>query len=204
MIADNTLPISVVVTLQESRRPFFLSRVMPSIVPNDPCEIIIEAGPGGASEKRNRGWRKTTQPFLFFCDDDIVLNEGTLQRLHSAIKELPCVGVAYGHYRTVHAGGHCNTPDGTIIRAGPFTLEALRVRNSISVMSLIRAATFPGWDESLTSYIDWDCWLTMVIAGVDGVLIDDVMFDAHYLDNGISSQNNGPANRQYILRKHNL
>ena len=198
------LPLSVIVTLQDSRKEFFCSRVMPAIVENDPAEIIVELGLGGASEKRNRGWRKARQPFLFFCDDDVVLGESTLPLLCQAIKDVPTAGLAYGHYRVVHAGGSCNVSDGKIIRAKPFDLERLRDRNSISVMSLIRSRAFPGWDENLKSYIDWDCWLTMARQGWDGILVDAVLFDAYYLDRGISTQGYGAASYDYIARKHGL
>ena len=197
-----SLPISVIVTLQDSRKGFFCSHVMPAIVENDPTEIIVELGPGGASEKRNRGWRKAKQAFLFFCDDDIVLHQGVLHRLHQAIKDLPGHGLAYGHYRIVHAGGHCKVPDGEIIRAKPFDLKHLSDGNSISVMSLIRSSAFPGWDENLKSYIDWDCWLTMAEQGWRGVSVDAVLFEAHYLDQGISAQNYRAASFAYIKRKH--
>jgi glycosyltransferase involved in cell wall biosynthesis len=201
---SETLPISVIVTLQESRQDFFCLPVIRAIVENRPAEIIIELGPGGASEKRNRGWRKATQPFLFFCDDDVVLHQDALRRLYQAIKEDLTVGVAYGHYRVVHAGGECKVPDGKIIVAEPFTWKHLRGRNSISVMSLMRAPAFRGWDEHLRSFIDWDCWLTMLEADWRGVLVDDVLFDAHYLDRGISAQDYGPASSAYIRRKHHL
>lgn len=204
MPASEPLPISVIVTLQESRQQFFCSYVTPAIVENNPAELIVELGPGGASEKRNRGWRKATQPFLFFCDDDIVLYPRTLHRLHQAIKDSAKVGLAYGHYRIVHAGGSCNVPDRKIIRAKPFDLEHLRDHNSISVMSLIRSDAFPGWDENLKSYIDWDCWLTMAEQGWGGVLVEAVLFDAHYLDQGISAQNYRPASCEYISRKHQI
>ncbi len=201
---SKTLPISVIVTLQDSRQEFFCSQVMPAIVHNQPTEIVVELGPGGASEKRNRGWRKATQPFLFFCDDDVVLRQGTLRLLYQAIKDVPRAGVAYGHYQAVHAGGHCKVPDGKIIRAEPFDLKHLRDHNSVSVMSLIRSVTFLGWDENLKSYIDWDCWLTMAEHGWCGVLVDAVLFDAHYLDRGISAQNHRVASAAYIERKHHL
>ena len=201
---SEVLPISVIVTLQESRQDFFCLPVIRAIVENRPAEIIVELGPGGASEKRNRGWKKATQPFLFFCDDDVVLHQGTLRRLHDAIKDDVNLGVAYGHYRVVHSGGVCKPPNGKIIEAKPFDLKHLRAGNSISVMSLIRATAFRGWDKHLRSYIDWDCWLTMLRENWHGVLVDDVLFDAHYLDNGISAQSHGPASAAYIRKKHGL
>jgi len=203
--SSDPLPISVVVTLQESRQEFFCAKGMPSIVANRPAEIIVELGPGGASEKRNRGRRKATRPFLFFCDDDIVLKQDTLRRLHDAIKDDPELGVAYGHYRkVVHAKEYSKAKDGKIIKAGPFDWKHLGEHNSISVMSLIRSCAFSGWDEHLRSFIDWDCWLTMLRENWRGVMVDDVLFDAHYLDQGISVQDYGPVSAAYIRKKHGL
>lgn len=200
---SESLPISVIVTLQKSRRDFFCARCLPAIVASNPAEIIVELGPGGMSEKRNRGWRKATRPFLFFCDDDIVLSPGSLLRLYNVLSRGgPRAGWAYGHYRVRKHGGDHPLPDGGVVQAQPFNASELRRRNFVSSMSLIRAEGFPGWDEELKSYIDWDCWLSMIEQGWQGIFVDGVLFDAWYLDEGVSSKDYGPASWEYIDRKH--
>jgi len=178
---------------------------MPSIAENCPTEIIIELGTGGASEKRNRGWRKATQPFLFFCDDDVVLRDGTLELLLDALVANEQAGWAYGHFMVRHAGGECRVPDRDVSYAEPFSVKLLRSRNIMSTMSLVRDSAFPGWDENLKSYIDWDGWLTMAGAGWLAERVDEILFDTYYLDRGISAQPElGPISLKYIREKHGL
>ena len=70
---DEGLPISVIVPLSKNRRSFFENFVLPLIEANNPVEIIVNDDEGRAPKKRNDGFKKSTQPFLFFCDDDILL-----------------------------------------------------------------------------------------------------------------------------------
>lgn len=70
---DDGLPISVIVPLSKNRRDFFETMTLPLIEANDVNEIIVNDDEGRAPKKRNAGFKKSTQPFIFFCDDDILL-----------------------------------------------------------------------------------------------------------------------------------
>jgi len=57
----------------------------------------------------------------------------------------------------------------------------------ITTTSLIRAKDFPGFDESLKKFQDWDLWLTMLEQGKIGVWIPEVLFSAKPRKAGIST-----------------
>ena len=70
-------------------------------------------------------------------------------------------------------------------------------------MSLIKRDVFPMFDESLKRFQDWDIWLTLLSKGIEGVMVPNIMFDAHYLDEGLTSKNNNEIEAlQVILNKH--
>jgi glycosyltransferase involved in cell wall biosynthesis len=200
---SDVLPISVIVTLLPSRDEFFVEHCLPSIVANNPAEIIVERAPGGMCERRNRGAAKATQPFLLFCDDDDVLYPETLRKLLDALTGDGDAALAYGHYRVVPHGDHWH-PAVDVVKAAPWNVPALRSRNYVNSCSLLRASTFPGWDEKLLSYVDWDMALTLAGRGHHGVFIDEILFEAHYIDKCNSAHPYGPASRRYILQKHGL
>lgn len=60
--------------------------------------------------------------------------------------------------------------------------------NFISTMSLLHTRLFPGFDEILQRYYDWDLWLNLAYRGYTGYHVPRVLFTAHFMDNGISSQ----------------
>ena len=62
---DDGLPISVIVPLSEKREKFFYEYVYPLIEINNPNEIIINKYKGFAPRKRNMGFDKSTQPYVF-------------------------------------------------------------------------------------------------------------------------------------------
>lgn len=200
---DPLLPVSLVVTLDPRRAAFFTEKCLPSIIANRPCEIIIETQPGGMCELRNRGREKATQPYLFFCDDDTVLLDDCLASLVQAIEPTgDCTAYAYGHYRIKKRGGTHPLHDGDVLRSRPYDVTALWNRNFVSSLSLFRAAAFPGWDEQLQSYVDWDIAMTLASRGCCGQFVDRVLFEAWYIDKGISACDYGADSRRYVRAKH--
>jgi hypothetical protein len=68
-----------------------------------------------------------------------------------------------------------------------FDGEALKKMNYITSTTLIRRAHFPGWDEKLKKFQDWDLWLTMSKQGHAGVWIPELLFTVKPRRTGISS-----------------
>jgi len=204
---DDGLPISVIIPHSRERTDFFQNMVLPLIEANNPNEIIINDNIGTAPEKRNAGFKTSTQPYIFFCDDDILLPANYLQTLLDQLKiqKSEHIGYAYtGYYGVVlHPESHphrgnFSTP------STPFNPVSLRQSNYISTMSLIKREVFPGFDESIKRFQDWDLYLTMLKQGVQGVMVPETFFWAYYLDAGITSNNNSINEAVMAIRsKHN-
>lgn len=205
---DDTLPISVIVPLGEKRKYFFENMVYPLLEANHPAEIIVNNNHGSAPKKRNEGFEKSTQPFIFFLDDDILLPKNYLRNLHNLLKANPDKGYAYTGYHGIVMHPHTHPLKNNFkIPPVPFKAEDLRRGNYISTMSLIRREAFPGFDESLKRLQDWDLWLTMLKNGHEGKLLPGElnMFYAYYLDEGITSNgNNEQEGFMKIVQKHKL
>jgi len=206
------LPISVIVPLSKKRQTFFNEIVLPMIEANDPIEIIINDNEGLAPKKRNDGFLKSTQPYIFFVDDDILLSKNLLNRMYDKlrIEELrsdSTIGYAYCSYYGIvlHPDTH-PLKQNFQINAIPFDGKKLKQGNYISTMSLIKREYFPMFDESLKRLQDYDLWLTMLEKGIQGVFVPDTKFYAFYLDEGITANTNISEQDAYIelIKKHKL
>jgi len=205
---DEGLPISVIIptTKDKKRKDFFENYVLPLIDANQPREIIINDDLGGAPKKRNDGFKKSTQPFVFFCDNDIILPKNHLEKLLDALNKNPNKAYAYSGYVgvVVDATNH-PLKNNFMIPTIPFNGNSLKQANYISTMSLIRRDKFPMFDETLKRYQDWDVWLTMLKNGNEGIAVINNEFYAYYLDSGITSNDNSEVDAYMKVRnKHNL
>lgn len=209
---DDTLPISFIVPLSTKRRDFFENFVRPLLEANRPAEIIVNDNTGGAPKKRNEGFQKSTQPFVFFCDDDILLPKNTLENLHNLLRANPTKAYAYTGYHGIVMHPQTHPMHGNFdIPSVPFNADRLRKGNFISTMALVRRECLPNkekpFDETLKRLQDWDLWLTMLENGHEGILLPDPknMYHAYYLDEGITSNgNNENEGLMTVLRKHNM
>ncbi|KKW45216.1 MAG: hypothetical protein UY95_C0004G0018, partial [Parcubacteria group bacterium GW2011_GWA2_56_7] len=52
----------------------------------------------------------------------------------------------------------------------------LRRMNFIHTSALIRSDGFPGFDEAIKRFQDWDVWLTLLKEGKEGVFVDEELF----------------------------
>jgi hypothetical protein len=201
-----TLPVSVVVTAIPSRRWFLERHCLPSVAANHPAEVLVEAGRGSAAEKRNRGAARATAPYLLFVDDDDELGPTCLSTLLDVLEKEPGCGFSYcDHRRRVWPGvGYPSLRRQFLVRGRPFDAEVLRRVNYISNTSLMRRALFPGYDPSLSRFLDWDLWLRMAARGIAGRYVPLPLFTANIIDDGMTaSVRPGPAYRA-IRRRHQL
>jgi len=130
----------------------------------------------GAAGARNSGFKISSGEFIFFCDADVELKSGCLEKMREALGAHPEAAYAYSDYQL----GWKKMP------ARAFDAKALKKCNYISTMSLIRRADFYGFDESLKRFQDWDLWLTMLERGKAGIYIPEVLFKARSGRTGIS------------------
>lgn len=203
---NDGLPISVIVPLSKHRRDFFENMVLPLIEANNVNEIIVNDNEGAAPKKRNDAFKKSTQPYLFFCDDDILLPADYIVKLYKELHDNPNLGFTYTGYHGIVLHPETHPMRGNFqIPNIEFNANALKRGNYISTMSLVRRDKFPMFDENLKRLQDWDLWLRIVKNGGIGKLIKNLTFYAYYLDKGITSNSNNEIDAINIIRnKHNF
>lgn len=119
----------------------------------------------GAPAARNEGARQTTGEYLLFLDADIELEPVMLERFVETLETHPDVDIVYSAYDF-----------GWNFPLVPFSPERLQQSNFIHTSSLLRRSAFPGFDESLTKFQDWDLWLSMVERGSKAIGLPEVLF----------------------------
>lgn len=131
---------------------------------------------GGAPKARNAGAKLAKGEYLLFADADLILPFDWLGTMLSALQN--DVQAAYAYSGLVF---------GKKLFAGrEFGSEALRQNNYIHTSALIRTRDFPGFDESLKRFQDWDLWLTMLAQGKVGVFVPNILFTARVTRKGMS------------------
>ncbi len=156
---------------------------------------MIRTAHRGAAAARNAGARLATGDALFFCDADLVLDPRLLERLAAALAARLDASFAYCSFEW----------GGKTFVARPFDRVTLERNNFISTMSLISREAFPGFDESLARFQDWDLWLTVAERGGVGVAVPETLF--RVAEEGTMSRRGGLSRllaTAKIRRKHRL
>lgn len=130
----------------------------------------------GAPAARNEGFRRTTGAFVLFLDADAVLVPNALEMFIKTLEAHPDAAFAYSNFFW----------GAKRFQAQPFDGAALKRRNYIHTSSLMRRDAFPGFDETLKKFQDWDLWLTMAERGSIGVWIDRELYRIEPRKQGIS------------------
>ncbi|MBI4435414.1 glycosyltransferase family 2 protein [Candidatus Uhrbacteria bacterium] len=120
----------------------------------------------GAPVARNRGFKQSTGELVIFWDADVIAEPMMLERLEDALKENPEAAWAYASFWWGRR----------LFQGRPFSAEALRSQNYIHTTALIRRKDFPGFDESLKRFQDWDLWLTMSEQGKVGIFVNESLY----------------------------
>jgi hypothetical protein len=120
----------------------------------------------GAPAARNAGFAKSRGEFLLFLDDDALLAPEALEDLMTALETHPEADFAYPSFRY----GAKRFP------GRPYDEAMLRREPYIHTTALIRHSAFPGFDEALKKFQDWDLFLTMAERGSRGVWIEKYLF----------------------------
>lgn len=162
-------------------------------------DLVMLPANRGQSHARNTGVLRSTGDNVVFLDGDIQMREDMLEVLEGGLQACPTASFAYGHYARLGAlrGEQ---------RAKPWDPIALRHRNYISAMSIVRKPHLPSppFDEALRSLEDWDLWLTMAAHGRRGVLVDRCLFDAYYRDRDLTPSGDHARSAAAIFQKHGL
>ncbi len=142
--------------------------------------FFIRQENAGACVARNRGFDECSSQegdYVMFCDADVVMKEDCLEKMKKALDDNQEVSFSYSSFMFGFKKFRC----------GPFRAERLKKMPFITTTSLIRAHHFPGFDESLNKFQDWDLWLTMLSRGHPGIWVDEVLFSATPRKTGMST-----------------
>lgn len=121
----------------------------------------------GAPAARNKGFALSKGEYIIFWDADIVaLDTRMIEKMFEALTAHPEVGYVYSDFYFGKKKMH----------AGAFDADRLKHVNYITTTSLIQRKDFPGFDESLKKFQDWDVWLTMLGEGKVGYYVSGYLF----------------------------
>jgi glycosyltransferase involved in cell wall biosynthesis len=132
---------------------------------NLPIRLIRQKN-SGAPAARNRGFAESSGQYVIFWDADVVAEPDMLAKMLQALESNKTAAYAY-----------CNFYMGyKKMKAQEYSLPSLQTCNFICTMSLLRREAFPGFDESLRRFQDWDLWLTIAERGGSGVWVPEFLF----------------------------
>lgn len=146
-----------------------------SVHPTYPFRAIRLERNSGAPVARNRGAMEAKGTHLLFLDADVVLRSDALEIMLRTLNDSH-VDFVYSAFRF----------GWKMFKGYPFDVERLRYMPYIHTSALMRREVFPGFDETLKKFQDWDLWLTVVERGGKGVWIPDVLFTVKARKEGMS------------------
>jgi len=120
----------------------------------------------GAPAARNRGFAQSKGEYVIFWDADTVAVPSMLTKMHWALNDNPTASYAYSQFSFGFKK----------IRSHIFDKQLLKKINFIDTTSLLRRADFPGFDESIKRFQDWDLWLTLLEKNKTGMLVPEVLY----------------------------
>ncbi|MFA6410616.1 MAG: glycosyltransferase family A protein [Candidatus Buchananbacteria bacterium] len=137
------------------------------ILENHQAKIkIINQKNQGAPAARNAGARQATGSYLIFCDADIFMQPNMLESMWQTLNAHPQSSFCYSDFKF----------GWKVFKLWPFDKEKLKKMPYIHTTSLIRKQDFPGFDENLKRFQDWDLWLTMSEQGKSGWYLPKTLF----------------------------
>lgn len=151
---------------------------------------------------RNRGFAQAGAPLVVFFDADNAMEPRFLERLHAALKAHPEAAFAYCDRINFGEGDTAWYPHPMgRWRSRAFDAEALKHHNYIDLAAMLRADRFPGFDERIRRYQDWDLWLNVVLRnGGQGCYVPEPLY--RYRVHGQSvSRREDPDEAVYRIRE---
>jgi len=120
----------------------------------------------GASTARNKGAELAEGEYIIFCDADVIMEPKMLELMLERLKVNPNASFCYSSF----VWGRKK------FKLWPYDVKKLKAAPYINTASLIRRKDFPGFDETLKKFQDWDLWLAMLHYGHTGVWINQTLF----------------------------
>lgn len=130
----------------------------------------------GAAAARNEGAKLAAGDYLLFVDADEELKSHTIEKMVATLEAHPEAAFAYSSFRFGWKRFASRGFDAEALRHGPY----------IHTTSLVRRSVFPGFDETLKKFQDWDLWLTIAEHGGKGIWIPEELFTIKTRAEGMS------------------
>lgn len=127
---------------------------------------VVEQENSGAPAARNHGFTKSTGQFVIFWDADTVAEPSMLEKMLSVLKDNPEASYVYSGFKFGFKK----------FKSQKFDAEKLKKMNYIDVTSLIRREDFPGFDENLKKFQDWDLWLNLLFKNKTGIYLPEILY----------------------------
>lgn len=121
---------------------------------------------GGAPKARNYGFSQSKGDYVLFCDADIIMKPDMLEKMNYTLDNHPQAVYVYSSF----------VWGWKLFRLWEFDPERLKTMPYIHTTALIKRDYFPGFDENLKKFQDWDLWLTILEKGQIGVWYPEVLF----------------------------
>ncbi len=153
-----------------------LEELLVNFKPSFPFTFVRFDKNKGAPAARNEGARRTQGEYLLFLDADITLIPTALSELKNVLDQHSEIDFVYSRF----IFGWKEFP------GKAFDFEALKKQNYIHTSALLRRKAFPGFDESLKKFQDWDLWLTMSERGSKGYWLPALLFRVKMRETGMS------------------
>jgi glycosyltransferase involved in cell wall biosynthesis len=141
-----------------------------------PLQFIQLTENKGAAAVRNLGARRSEGSLLLFLDADVVLRPHAIARMVEELRKHADAAFVYSSFRF----------GWKLFKSRPFDADILRKMPYIHTTSLLRRKAFPGFDESLKKFQDWDLWLTVAERGGTGIWIPEELFSIKVRREGMS------------------
>jgi glycosyltransferase involved in cell wall biosynthesis len=141
-----------------------------------PLKIMSMPKRSGAPAARNFGARNVNGGLIIFLDADVVLKSDAIERMAQTLERHPEAAFAYPSFRFGWKRFASRAFDAKALRRGPY----------IHTTALMRRSVFPGFDEKLEKFQDWDLWLTIADRGGKGIWIPEELFTVHVRKEGMS------------------
>ncbi|MFA6526363.1 MAG: glycosyltransferase family A protein [Candidatus Buchananbacteria bacterium] len=128
---------------------------------------IISQENKGAPAARNYGFKFSQGEYVIFLDADIVMKPAMLEKMILALKSDESVSFAYSSFWLGWKK----------FKLWPYDAQKLKQMPYIHTSSLIKRNAFPGFDESLKKFQDWDLFLMIAEKGGKGIFIPEILFE---------------------------
>jgi glycosyltransferase involved in cell wall biosynthesis len=165
---DEDEPVELVVVDDGSTDPDTLERLKAM---EDRGVQVVRRENGGLGAARTTGLRTTKAEYVYPLDSDDLMVPGALAAMADELDAHPDAGFAWGDYELFgDYDGYYSSPE----RWLPWTLTYV---NPYPVLSMFRRDVIErmgGWEG--WAYEDWDLWLRLIDAGIDGVPVGRAVY----------------------------